>query len=129
VPHHDIDIYLTVLYIFVSLLILGVRRTGSRWTTWHQKINLLDDLTLRDWYLNKVPTSSKDNLLEISEPAILKLARQALFHDILLEKQKYFFSRHTKDPLVAQLAKAFQATDFLMVSVTTDLDVKLPTDV
>jgi hypothetical protein len=79
--------------------------------------------------LNKVPTSSKDNLLEISEPAILKLARQALFHDILLEKQKYFFSRHTKDPLVAQLAKAFQATDFLMVSVTTDLDVKLPTDV
>jgi hypothetical protein len=119
-PLHDIDVYLTVLYVFISLLILGVRRTGSRWTTWYQKIVLLDDSTLKNWYLEKISSSTKNNLSEISEPAILKLARQALFHEILLERQKYFFSRHTKDPLVAQLAGAFPATDFLMVSVSID---------
>jgi hypothetical protein len=117
VPNHDVDIYLTVLYTFTSLLVFGVRHIGSRWATWYQKIILLDDFTLRDWYLAKISSSTKDNLLEISEPALLKLARQRLFHDVLLERRKSFFSRHTKDPLVAQLAKAFEATDFLMASV------------
>jgi hypothetical protein len=99
------------------LLVFGVRHTGSQWTTWYQKIILLDDLTLKDWYLDKASSSTKDDLLEISEPAILKLARQAMFHDVLLEKRKYFFTHRTKDPLVAQLARSLQATDFLMVSV------------
>jgi len=121
VPNHDIDIYLTVLYVFTMLLVFGVRHTGSRWTTWYQKILLLDDSTLRDWYLDKVSNSTKDELLEISEPAILKLARHAMFHDVLLEKRKYLFSRQTKDPLVAQLARSFQATDFLMVSLPGNL--------
>lgn len=120
IPNHDIDIYLTVLYTFTILLFFGLRHIGSRWTTWYQKIILLDDFTLRDWYLDKVSSSTKDDLLGISEPAILKLARQALFHDVFLERRKYPFSRHTKDPLVAQLAKSFQATEFLMVSVSID---------
>jgi hypothetical protein len=116
-PFHDIDIYLPVLYVFIALLILGVRRIGSRWTTWYQKVTPLDDSTLKEWYLDKVSSSTKDSLEKISEPAILKLGRQALLHDIVLEKRKWFFSRHTKDNLVAQLAKSFQATDFLMVRV------------
>jgi hypothetical protein len=120
VPFHDIDIYLTVLYTFTTLLAFGVRHIGSQWTTWYQKIILLDDLTLKDWYLDRVPSRTKDDLLEISEPAILKLARQALFHDVVLERQKYFLARRTKDPLVAQLAGSLQATDFLMVSIPID---------
>jgi hypothetical protein len=122
-PLHDIDVYLPVLYVFITLLILGVRRIGSRWTTWYQKIIPLDDSSLKEWYLERVSSSSMDDLVKRSEPAILKLGRQALFHDIVLEKRKWFFSRRTKDPLVAQLAKTFQATDFLMVrilSVTGD---------
>jgi hypothetical protein len=129
VPNHDIDIYLAVLYTFTILLAFGVRHTGSRWTTWYQKIILLDDSTLRDWYLGKVPSNTKHDLLELSEPAVLKVARQELFHDVLLERQKYFFSRHTKDPLVAQLARSFQATDFLMVSVPIYSSDKLPMNV
>lgn len=77
-PLHDIDVYLTVLYVFISLLILGVRRTGSRWTTWYQKKVLLDDSTLRNWYLEKISGRTKNDLSEISEPVILKLAREAL---------------------------------------------------
>jgi hypothetical protein len=120
VPIHDIDIYLTVLYTFTALLVFGVRHVGSQWTTWYQKIILLDDFTLKDWYLDRVSSSTKDDLLEISEPAILKLARQALFHDVILERRKYFFARRTKDPLVAQLAGSLQATEFLMVSIPID---------
>jgi hypothetical protein len=115
VPHHDVNIYLTVLYAFITLLILGVRHTGSRWATWYQKLVLLDDSTLADWYLDKMSSSTQENLLNLSEPAILKLARQALLHDILLERRRYLLSHHPKDPFVARLAGEFQATDFLMV--------------
>lgn len=114
-PLHDIDIYLPVLYLFISLLILGVRRIGSRWTTWYQKIFPLDDSTLKEWYLDKISISTRDELEKMSEPAILKLGRQALFHDVVLESRKWFLSHQTKDPLVVQLAKSFKATDFLMV--------------
>lgn len=122
-PLHDIDIYLPVLYVFITLLILGVRRIGSHWTTWYQKITPLDDSTLKEWYLGKVSSSTKDDLEKMSEPAILKRGRQALLHDVVLEKRKWFFSGHTKDSLVAQLAKSFQATDFLMVCVTSPLAI------
>jgi hypothetical protein len=120
VSFHDIDIYLTVLYTFTILLAFGVRHTGAQWTTWYQKIILVDDSALKYWYLDKVSSTDKDDLLEISEPAILKLARQALFHDVLLERRKHIFTRRTKDPLVSQLSGSLQATDFLMVSISID---------
>jgi hypothetical protein len=72
--------------------------------------------------LDKISSGTKDDLFEMSEPAILKLARQALFHDVLVERRKHFFSHHTKDQLVARLAKAFQATDFLMVNTSIHYD-------
>jgi hypothetical protein len=115
-PLHDINIYLPVLYIFIFLLILGVRRVGSRWTTWYLKIFPLDDSTLKEWYVDKFSSSAKDELEKMSEPAILKLGREALFHDVALENRRFFLSRQTKDRLVVQLAKSFQATDFLIVS-------------
>lgn len=114
VPYHDITIYLCVLYVFVTLLLLGVRTTGSRWTTWYQKIELVTDTELREWYLNKRVATSRDSLEKMSDPALLRLARQAINHDIAVERRLRMFVNKSKDPLVAKLVKSYEATDFLM---------------
>lgn len=85
VQFHDIDIYLTVLYVFVTCLFIGVRRTGSAWTTWYQKISLVQDSELRDWYFSKLDETTREDIIKSSDPAILKLARQGT-SDILALK-------------------------------------------
>ena len=117
VTHHDVKIYLTVLYVFVTLLLLGVRHTGSRWTTWYQKIELVNDSTLRDWYFGKRADSNRDALEKMSDPAILRFARQALLQDVVIEQKKFFFQSKSKDMLVLKMVKSYPATVFLMVSI------------
>lgn len=113
---HAVIIYLTVLFVFVTLLLLGVRRTGSRWTTFYQKIDLIEDSELRNWYINRRNDRCQEDLENMSDPAILRLARQALLHEVLIEQKKFFFSSKTQDPLVSKMVKSFEATVFLMVS-------------
>ena len=119
VTHHDVKIYLTVLYVFVTLLLLGVRHTGSRWTTWYQKIELVNDSTLRDWYFGKRADSNRDALEKMSDPAILRFARQALLQDVVIEQKKLFFQSKSKDMLVLKMVKSYPATVFLMVSISS----------
>ncbi|CZT05212.1 related to glycosyl transferase [Rhynchosporium agropyri] len=113
VPNHDVAIYLTVLYVFVSMLFLGVRRTGAQWTTWYQKINLVDDKALRTWYIDN-KTSPMDGIEKMSDPAILRFARDALLKDVLSERSKSILSKKTKDALVLKLVRSYEATSFLM---------------
>jgi hypothetical protein len=91
-----------------------VRNTGARWTTWYQKIDLITDTQLRDWYLSKRTSSNKDSLEKMSDPALLRLARQSLTNDILSEERFSIFRTKTKDPLVSKLARSYEATEFLM---------------
>ncbi|EKD19488.1 hypothetical protein MBM_02725 [Drepanopeziza brunnea f. sp. 'multigermtubi' MB_m1] len=113
VPKHDVAIYLTVLYVFVSMLFVGVRRTGSKWTTWYQKASLLDDSTLRNWYIEN-KTASMNGIEKMSDPAVLRFARQALLEDVVTERAKSIFSKKTQDPLVSRLVASFDGTNFLM---------------
>lgn len=115
VPNHDVAIYLTVLYVFVSMLFFGVRRTGAQWTTWYQKISLVDDQTLRTWFIEN-KTSGMDGIEKMSDPAVLRFARDALLKDVLAERKKSIFSKKTIDPLVLKLVRSYEATNFLMVS-------------
>lgn len=115
VPHHDVAIYLTVLYVFVTMLFIGVRRTGAQWTTWYQKISLVDDQTLRTWFIEN-KTSSMDGIEKMSDPAVLRFAREALLNDVLAERRKSMFSKKTTDPLVLKLVQSYEATNFLMAS-------------
>ncbi|RFU27099.1 hypothetical protein B7463_g9236, partial [Scytalidium lignicola] len=110
---HDIIVYLTVIYIFIALLIAGVRWTGSRWTTWYQKVDLINDNELRNWYISKRMERNQE-IEKISEPALLSLARQALLQEISVEQRKNIFSSKTKDPFVARLVKSYTSTDVLM---------------
>ena len=116
VPNYDIDVYLTVITVFVTMLLIVVRYIGSQWATWYQKVELVKDAQLKEWYLSKVGAQSRTALEDLSDPAVLKLARQALLRDVVDETQKIPFKKRTKDTLVQKLAGSYQATDFLMVS-------------
>lgn len=96
-------------------MLLGVRYIGSLWATWHQKLTLVEDSELRKWYLDRVAPECRGELLEKTDPALLKLARQCLVCDVLQETKKTFFAKSTGDPLVLRMAKSFEGTAFLMV--------------
>lgn len=51
VQGYDVIIYLSVLYLFVTLLLLGTRRVGSQWVTWYHNIRTLNDKDVKDWYV------------------------------------------------------------------------------
>lgn len=53
IPGCDIYIYLSVLYVFVFLLILGTRRVASRWVTWYHDIKTLNDTDVKAWYIRR----------------------------------------------------------------------------
>jgi hypothetical protein len=108
-------IYLTVLYVFVSLLLLGTRYIGSKWTTWYQNIALVDDKTLREWYIQRESVRIDTSLQKMNEPALLKVAREDLLDEVLRAKSGFLKSKTIDDPLVSKLAKFYEATLFLMV--------------
>lgn len=50
---HDIYIYPAVLYIFVTLLVLGTRHVATKWVTWYHNIKTLNDADIKDWYMKR----------------------------------------------------------------------------
>jgi hypothetical protein len=98
-------------------MLIGVRYIGSRWATWHQKLTLVEDSELREWYLDRAASEVRDELQEKTDPALLKLARQCLLHEVLQETKKPFFAKSTRDPLVLRMTRSFDATAFLMVTL------------
>jgi len=121
VPHNDVRIYLTVLYVFILLLLLGVRRTGSRWTTWYQKITLIDDAALRSWFVERLSISESEDIQKLTDPKILTLARQSLQREVLAEQRQTIFTKASTDPMVSKLVESYQATVFLMVGSQTQI--------
>jgi hypothetical protein len=112
IPDHDILIYLCVLYAFVILLTIGVRYTGSRWTTWYLKIEKVSDQALREWYMNTQEGRNEETLVGLTEPGVLKIARTAILGEI--KKSNGRFGKKSKDPLVLSLARSYEATVFLL---------------
>lgn len=112
VENKDIYIYLSVLYIFLLLLVLGVRHTGSRWTTWYLNIERLTDQKLREWYIETHEDGNEKALAGMTDPAVLKIARAAMIQEVTATRRR--FRRKSTDPLVLALAKSYDATVFLL---------------
>ncbi|KAL1872609.1 hypothetical protein Plec18167_006727 [Paecilomyces lecythidis] len=111
---HDSVVYLVVLYVFVGALLLGLRSIGSRWVSWYQDIRRTDDSEIRKWYITTHCRNDEKIFEAISDPAALKLSREALHRDVLAECGRSFFSKPTADRLVFELAKDWNATNFLL---------------
>jgi hypothetical protein len=76
VDGYDVVIYPCVLYIFVSLLILGTRRVATQWVTWYHNIKTLNDSDVKDWYV-------RTNAQRQSAAGVGRLSRKFLlpFHN------------------------------------------------
>lgn len=119
VEGHDCVIYLAVIYVFISLLLLGTRRSGSLWTVWFQNIHTIDDKALKAWFLGNNLGKIKDGQAafeNLSEPALLKIARNELHSRVLRSLPGLFRFNQSKDEVVSRLAGCYQATLILMVS-------------
>ncbi|KAF4637772.1 hypothetical protein G7Y89_g291 [Cudoniella acicularis] len=112
IPNKDIYVYMSVIYVFLVLLVLGVRYTGSRWTTWYLDIEKLTDQTLREWYIETHEDGDEKALAGMTDPAVLKLARAAMIGEVTAHRQP--FSGKSHDPLVRSLVKSYDATVFLL---------------
>ena len=116
---HDCVIYLAVIYVFISLLLLGTRRSGSLWTIWFQNIHTIDDKALKAWFLENNLGKKEDGQVafeNLSEPALLKIARNELHDQVLSSLPGLFKFNSNKDQVVSRLARCYQATLILMVS-------------
>lgn len=48
---YDIIIYPCILFVFVSLLLLGTRHVATQWVTWYHDIKTLNDSDVKEWYV------------------------------------------------------------------------------
>lgn len=123
---YDSLVYLVVLYAFIGLLILGLRSVGARWVTWYQKIRCTNDAEIRQWYLSTYAEDDEKAFEKMSDPAALKLSREALLRAVLAERNKGIFSKATKDKLVFELARDWDSTNFLINWYCRYADVPRP---
>lgn len=123
---HDSAVYLVVIYVFIGILLLGLRRTASKWVTWYQNIRKTDDAEIRKWYISTHGNNDEKVFGSLSDPAVMKLSRDALLKDIMAEKARRFFKMQTSDKLVLELARDWEATNFLLDWYCRYADVPRP---
>jgi hypothetical protein len=126
VPGHDSAIYLIVLYGFISLLFLGLRRVGAWWTTWLSDIHTIEDADVKKWFIDNRAKGNKDAFKGLTDPAAMNLSRQALNKAVDEERNLSFWSKSKADDLVKKLAKCWEATVFLLDWYCRNTDVKRP---
>ncbi|KAI9927826.1 hypothetical protein MW887_002678 [Aspergillus wentii] len=123
---HDSAIYLAILYVFIGMLLLGLRHVASKWVTWYQKLRRTDDTEIRKWYISTYGNNDEKVFGNLSDPAVMKLSREALLKDILAEKSRWFFSKQTSDKLVLELSSDWESTNFLLDWYCRYADVPRP---
>ncbi|KAJ5119712.1 hypothetical protein N7448_010381 [Penicillium atrosanguineum] len=123
---HDSAIYLSLLYGFIGVLLLCLRSTTSKWVTWYQSIRRTDDTEIRKWYISAHGNNDEKIFGSLSDPAALKLAREAMLKDVKAEKSRGLFKKATTDQLVKELARDWESTNFLLDWYCRYADVPRP---
>ncbi|KAJ5114874.1 hypothetical protein NUU61_000633 [Penicillium alfredii] len=123
---NDSAIYLAVIYVFIGVLLLCLRSTTSKWVTWYQTLRRTDDTEIRKWYIAAHGKNNEKVFGNLSDPAALKLAREALLKDVLAEKARGLFSKPTTDQMVMELARDWESTNFLLDWYCRYADVPRP---
>lgn len=123
---NDSAIYLAVIYVFIGVLLLSLRSTTAKWVTWYQSLRRTDDTEIRKWYISAHGNDDEKVFASMSDPAALKLAREALLSDVMAEKSRRFYSKPTTDKLVKELAQDWESTNFLLDWYCRYADVPRP---
>ena len=123
---HDIIVYLAVFYVLIGALFIALRRVSSRWVTWYQGIKQTNDTEVRKWYTQNKAYGDSSTLDAMSDPAALKVCREALLADVQSEMNKSTFAKPTTDDLVRGLAQDYKRTNFLLDWYNRYADVPRP---
>ena len=123
---NDSAVYLAVIYVFIGVLLLSLRSTTSKWVTWYQSIRRTDDTEIRKWYISAYGNNDEKIFGNLSDPAALKLAREAMLNDVMAEKSRSLFTKSTTDQLVKELARDWESTNFLLDWYCRYADVPRP---
>ncbi|KAF9892847.1 hypothetical protein FE257_000436 [Aspergillus nanangensis] len=123
---NDSAIYIAVIYVFIGCLLFGLRSIAAKWVTWYQNIRRTDDTEIRKWYIASHGNNDEKVFGGLSDPAVLKLSREALLKDVLAEKNRGLFSKPTGDTLVLELTRDWEATNFLLDWYCRHADVSRP---
>ncbi|KAL2829743.1 hypothetical protein BDW59DRAFT_158914 [Aspergillus cavernicola] len=124
---HDSAIYIAVIYVFIGALIMGLRSVASKWVTWFQTLRRTDDSEIRKWYIETHGQGDEKVFGNLSDPAVLKLSREALLKDVSTEINRWFFTKPaTSSTLVLELAQNWEATNFLLNWYCRYADVPRP---
>ncbi|KAJ5162295.1 hypothetical protein N7492_007687 [Penicillium capsulatum] len=123
---NDSAVYLAVIYLFIGVLLLSLRSTISKWVKWYQSLRRTDDTEIRKWYISTRGNKDEKVFADLSDPAALKLAREALLADVLAEKSRRFYRKPTADQLVKELARDWESTNFLLDWYCRYADVPRP---
>ncbi|KAH0537525.1 hypothetical protein FGG08_005700 [Glutinoglossum americanum] len=123
---HDVAVYLSVLYGFVTSLLLGSRRIISQWSTWHLKVPTVTDNDILNWYITTKASGDSGALAGMTDPAAMRLAQKTLLADVLKERSRLPWTKSMADGLVLQLAKGYTATMFLFDWYCKYSNTKMP---
>lgn len=123
---NDSAIYIAVLYFCIGVLLLCLRSTTSKWVTWYQSIRRTDDNEIRKWYIAIHGDNNEKVFANMSDPGVLKLAREALLEKIISQRSRGIFSESTTDQLVKELARDWESTNFLLDWYCRYADVPKP---
>ncbi|KAJ5922453.1 hypothetical protein N7516_010156 [Penicillium verrucosum] len=123
---HDSAVYLAIIYVFIGVLLLCLRSVTSKWVTWYQSVRRTDDTEIRKWYITAYGNDDEKVFANMSDPAALKLAREALSKDVLAETKRGMFSKASKDKMVVELAQDWESTNFLLDWYCRYADVPRP---
>ncbi|KAJ5548783.1 Glycosyl transferase family 1 [Penicillium frequentans] len=111
---NDSAIYIAVLYFCIGVLLLCLRSTTSKWVTWYHSIRRTDDNEIRKWYIATHGDNNEKVFANMSDPGVLKLAREALLENVISERSRSILSESTIDQLVKELARDWESTNFLL---------------
>ncbi|CAG7971978.1 unnamed protein product [Penicillium olsonii] len=123
---HDSIVYLAIIYVFIGVLLLCLRDVTSKWVTWYQNIRRTDDTEIRKWYISAHGNDDEKVFAGLSDPAALKLAREALSKEVMAETNRGMFSKPSKDKLVVELSRDWESTNFLLDWYCRYADVPRP---
>lgn len=123
---NDSAVYLAVIYLFIGTLLLRLRSTTSKWVTWYQSVRRTDDTEIRKWYISAHGNNDEKVFANMSDPAALKLAREALLKDVMTEKSGWSIVKSKSDQLVKELARDWESTNFLLDWYCRYADVPRP---
>lgn len=98
VPHHDLPIYLSVLYAFLLLLLIQYRNLCHEWNNWTNRVPIIKSDEVIAWYQTIVAEGECESA-ELKGDALSKAATTA-FQDAV---EAYNGKEH--DPLVSRAAK------------------------